>query len=233
VSRADAEQTGPRSEEPTQPAEQSGTAAQAGERTRQHKGPAEPNKKLWLRNPSTLIAAAAGLATVVSAIVGILSLTGSPGTNTKSGAQPARSVLSTPSSPGTIKSTVGVVSVGALQAGDCVQEKGLSSTNIPWSATIQVVPCNKPHAGEVFFSGDYWPQDAAYPGDQTMTEQAKAKCASVFYSYVGTTLNYSTLNFVDRFPLASTWKSVSDRYMFCVAYDPKGPLRATVRGSRR
>ena len=47
------------------------------------------------------------------------------------------------------------------------------------------VPCSQSHTGEVFFSGDIWPQSLAYPGDNRVDNQAHARCDRAFTAHDG------------------------------------------------
>ena len=131
-------------------------------------------------------------------------------------------------------STHQIISFGALKAGDCIAGKNLrlADSKYAWPLKILVVPCTEAHAGEVIFARSYWPKAEAFPGANTINNQALDKCKSVFHVYVGTIWDYSKFDFTLSNPTtASEWRS--DRRLLCAAYDPNGPLNSTVRGSRQ
>jgi hypothetical protein len=128
-----------------------------------------------------------------------------------------------------------MVSFGALNAGDCItgQDLRLADNKARWPTEVLVVSCTESHAGEVIFSGNYWPAAAAYPGAQTIETQGWDKCTAAFRTHVGTIYNYSIFGIGWNGPTdMATWNS-SDRNLLCVAYNPKGSLSRTVRDARQ
>ena len=80
--------------------------------------------------------------------------------------------------------------------------------------------------GEVFFSGNAWPESpAAYPGDHAISNQADDRCSLEFSVYDGNESWNSPLTFDTVVPGgASDWGS-GNRLLVCVAYipDPSTP----------
>ncbi len=61
---------------------------------------------------------------------------------------------------------------------------GLGTDSV-WPDYVTAVPCTQRHAAEVFFAGNGWPQSLAYPGDNTVGNEAFDRCANTIAAYVG------------------------------------------------
>ncbi len=196
------------------------------------------------QNPVMIVgiigAAATILAAVIGAVIGglfILYASNHPSAaNPVAKAGPSHYLASgtpTPSTSG--QPTPGMVSFGALQKGDCItgSDLNLASSSSPWPNLIKLVPCSRPHLGEVIYSHDYWSATETYPGTKAVDNRGLGKCKAVFRTYVGTIYDYSKFSLSWAAPDTSAdWRS-GDRYLLCVAYDPAGAFRGTVQGSRR
>jgi hypothetical protein len=114
--------------------------------------------------------------------------------------------------------TEGDVVLADLRVGDCVA--GLQSGNKVIKVTG--VLCDFPHQGEVVavfnLEGDAW------PGQNAMTEQAEAGCATRFKKYAPE--EYDSLELVYFSPEKQTW--TLDRSVICIAIDPKGDLKGSL-----
>ena len=96
-----------------------------------------------------------------------------------------------------------------------------------------VVPCSHPHTGEVFFSGDIWPQSLTYPGDNKVNNQAVARCDRAFTAYDRIPPDQSAYNYAYVSPDSASWAS-GDRLLQCIAYQPSGaPLHSSIKGSNQ
>jgi hypothetical protein len=85
-----------------------------------------------------------------------------------------------------VPSATDQLTVDQLVAGDCLTGSNLGlGTNSRWPDTVAALPCTQPHIAEVFFAGNVWPQSAAYPGNNAISEQAQARCDSAFQAYDG------------------------------------------------
>ena len=72
----------------------------------------------------------------------------------------------------------------------------------------------------MFYAGNAWPQSQAYPGDNTINNQAVDRCNAAFAAYDGTTSDNSAFSYDLVDPSgADDWAS-GDRWLVCVAYSP-------------
>ncbi len=192
--------------------------------------------KPWYARASTWIGGVAGsviAGIILAVILNSIGLGGSREPLSKAG--PSRSASSAaPTRSTSGNPTVGMVSFGALNVGDCItgQDLRLADSNVAWPTEILVVPCTESHAGEVIFSADYWPATEAYPGTQTVDNQGWDKCEAAFRAYVGTIYDYSVFRIAWNDPSNAEWLS-NERNLLCVAYDPSGSLSSSVRGTRQ
>jgi Septum formation len=105
-----------------------------------------------------------------------------------------------------------------LQPGDCLRGSNMGlGTGSTWPYYVTAVPCTQRHIAEVFFAGNAWPQSLAYPGDNTVGNQAYDRCANVLPTYVGSIKYLGVFSFDDIAPDRTTWPS-GDRLVVCVAY---------------
>jgi hypothetical protein len=109
----------------------------------------------------------------------------------------------------------------------------------PWPHLTQVVPCSQAHLAEVIYANlNYFAQNAAYPGSDTIADDARAACDNAFQSYVGLSYEQSEYTWTDVVPGADTWVK-GDRALHCMAYretssQPAGvTLHGTIRGSKQ
>jgi len=128
-----------------------------------------------------------------------------------------------------------------LVPGDCLAGSNMAlDTSDPWPDTVAAVPCTQPHEAEVFFVGNAWPESqAAYPGDDAISNQGNARCTSAFDAYDGLASSSSEFTFTFIAPDNTTWPS-GDRLLVCVAYiqDDQSPsdglpVKSSIKASRR
>jgi hypothetical protein len=150
---------------------------------------------------------------------------------------PPGSAASAPSAASA--SPVRQLTVDQLQPGDCLQGSDLGlGTSSDWPDLVTAVPCTHSHIAEVFFAGDAWPQNLAYPGDDALSNQADDRCSSAFAAYVaGNRRDLSAFTYDFVTPDSSTWPD-GDRSLQCVAYEstaqrPGGaPVNYSIKGSQ-
>ena len=93
------------------------------------------------------------------------------------------------------------------------------------------MPCTQPHTGEVFFTGDIWPQSLDYPGDNAVADQADARCGQAFTAYDGISPDESAFTYSEEIPDEASW-AANDRSVQCIAYDPNGEtVDYSIKGS--
>jgi hypothetical protein len=157
---------------------------------------------------NALVGAGAGLV-IMAAIITVIVLISSS----------ASSPLSSPaSSPSQIQLTR-----AQLRPGDCLTGSNmpLGSDN-PWPEHVTRVDCTKLHRAEVVFVGNNWPQSMAFPGKDAVISQSRARCYSAFTAYDGLTPSLSAFQYHTVSPLDSSDWASGDRFLVCVAYEPKG-----------
>jgi hypothetical protein len=139
-------------------------------------------------------------------------------------------------------SSGGQLTEDQLQPGDCLTGSNLElGTGSTWPYTVTAVPCTQPHEGEVFFSGNVWPQSlSAYPGKNTVITQGYSRCNVAFTAYDGIDSSGSAFQFTDILPLDATDWASGDRLLVCVAFIPDPwtpaggvPVKYSIKGSRR
>ena len=130
------------------------------------------------------------------------------------------------------------LTVDQLQAGDCLRGAALGlGTSNPWPSVFEAVPCGQEHIAEVFYSGNYWPDSMAFPGNAAINNQAVAQCYKAFRAYDGIMNPASQYTFDYIAPVGrQDWDS-GDRQVACIAYQPTSlqpggkPLHSSIKGS--
>jgi hypothetical protein len=130
------------------------------------------------------------------------------------------------------------VSMAALATGDCLltpseYAESTSRQLMFWQSlydqpTFDVVPCEHAHGAEVFFVGDAWPADAAYPGGAAVSTEFDASCEREFEASAGVSPDRAGFEVSGWVPGVDSWAE-GDREIFCLAYDVAGDdLRGTI-----
>jgi uncharacterized membrane protein YhaH (DUF805 family) len=180
---------------------------------------------------NALVMAGAGLAALAAVIV-VLALATSPTSSVRPTASNSPRASGSPKAAGSPSPSARQLSYDQLRPGDCVQLPNINTIST-WPNFFTVVPCAQPHTGEVFFTGDIWPQSIAYPGDNATNKQAEARCGRAFTAYDGISSDQSAFNYAWDLPDSTSWLS-GDRSVQCVAYDPNGaPINYSIKGSNQ
>jgi hypothetical protein len=120
----------------------------------------------------------------------------------------------------------GTVEVGDLRVGDCFDHKDANTDEF---GEVEAKPCTEPHAEQIFFTGSM--PDGEYPTDDEIFQWTDANCTPAFESYVGTTLDITTLDFGPYVPTQAGWED-GDHMVLCSAFDPEDdPLTESVENS--
>jgi uncharacterized membrane protein YhaH (DUF805 family) len=180
---------------------------------------------------NALVIAGGGLAALVAVIV-VLALASSPTSSVRPTASNSPRASESPAAAGSPSPAASQLTYDQLQPGDCLQVPNINTiSNFPDLFTV--VLCSHSHTGEVFFSGDIWPQSLAYPGDNKVNNQAAARCDRAFTAYDGIPPGQSAYNYSYLPPDSTSWAS-GDRSVQCIAYEPSGaPLRSSIKGSNQ
>lgn len=98
---------------------------------------------------------------------------------------------------------------GFLKVGDCFTA---SDPNLP-PTKDDVLPCDQPHASEVFHTFDL--DDGDYPGEEAAASLAEEGCITEFASFVGVPFDQSELNVRYLYPIEAYW-TLGDRSVQCL-----------------
>jgi hypothetical protein len=142
-----------------------------------------------------------------------------------------------------------------VQVGDCFDGA------IPFAmASIEVLPCEQPHAHEIFavFDLDASPEpgettttvagetttttepststtadpDEPYPGEARVQELGERGCLVAFGEYVGTAYEVSALEIGLILPTQDSWEALGDREVVCAVHRADAtPLTGSVQGT--
>jgi Septum formation len=190
---------------------------------------------------NALVLAGLGFVLLVAVTVLVVSVTTiitRLSTSTSSKSPPRSASSNSPKAPGSPTASgppsplASQLTYDQLEPGDCLQLPNIN-TIVNFPDVFTVVPCSQSHTGEVFFSGDIWPQSLAYPGDNEVNNQADARCARAFTAYDGIPPDQSAYNYAYLTPGSTTWPS-GDRSVQCIAFEPSGaPLYSSIKGSNQ
>jgi hypothetical protein len=128
-------------------------------------------------------------------------------------------------------SSAGNVNVEELRVGDCFNAAEFSEADAE-VFDVDGVPCDEPHAFEVYAVADY--HGAAYPGTDAAFEAAFGDvCVPPFESYVGVPYADSTLWASAITPTEEGWGE-GDREFICHLHERDAtPMSGSQRGSSR
>lgn len=126
----------------------------------------------------------------------------------------------------------GTVTVDELRVGDC-----FNSGDELEISDVDGVPCDEPHAYEVFAVEDI--EADSYPTDAELTQIFSSICVPAFESYVGTAYASSQIYATTISPTEDGWND-GDRQIICYLYEPTDEtladevmLTESMRGARR
>jgi hypothetical protein len=131
------------------------------------------------------------------------------------------------------------LTVDQLQAGDCLRGALGLNTSSPWPELVEAVPCTREHIAEVFYSGNYWPDSKAFPGNAAINNQAMTRCYKAFQAYDGIMSPASLYSFDYVAPDGRQDWNTGDRQVMCVAYQPTSlhpggePFHRSIKGSHQ
>ena len=129
-------------------------------------------------------------------------------------------------------STAGNVTVDELRVGDCFNAGEISESGEAEVSDVDGVPCDEPHAFEVFAVADYGGD--AYPGTDAAFEAAfNEVCIPPFEDYVGIPYADSVLWASAITPTEDGWND-GDREFICHLHEETAtPLSESQRGAAR
>lgn len=129
-------------------------------------------------------------------------------------------------------STAGNVTVEDLRVGDCFNAAEVGDSEETEVSDVDGVPCDEPHAFEVFAVADYG--GAVYPGTESQFQAAFGEvCIPPFEDYVGIPYADSTLWASAITPTEDGWND-GDREFICHLHEEDAsPLSESQRGAAR
>jgi len=127
----------------------------------------------------------------------------------------------------------GDLGVTRMSVGDCWDDPDLA-LEITELTDVPQVPCDEPHANEVFAIADLPAgSSAAYPGEFEVYFEGFLMCLDRFEGYVGIPFGQSPLDIYTLYPVATGW-AAGDREVVCSLYLlDETPLVSTERDSTR
>lgn len=122
----------------------------------------------------------------------------------------------------------GEVGAFRVRLGDCIAEVADGDVE-----SVQAVPCDEPHAAEVYgafnMDGD---ADAPFPGDEAIELAYVDGCLSRFEPFVGRDFATSQYDITAMTPTAGSWDEVDDREILCLlVHVDRTPLVGTAEAS--
>jgi hypothetical protein len=112
-----------------------------------------------------------------------------------------------------------------LAEGDCLTTS-LTGSVVPQA--VDVVPCEKRHAHEVYAASDL--PAGPFPGEQSVARQARQVCKTEFRDFVGISLDRSVLDVIYMYPMdAQQWSH--NRSVICVT-SGAGPTNHSYANTR-
>lgn len=117
-------------------------------------------------------------------------------------------------------------SAWALEVGDCTTTLDASGT----VETVDVAPCEEPHAFEVFAATTM--AETTFPGMQRAGEDADEECRTAFAAFVGVPLDRSRYTVLFLHPTQRSWDEQTDRQVLCLAGRSGGGVIGTLKDRR-
>ena len=128
-------------------------------------------------------------------------------------------------------STAGNITVTDLQVGDCFNSAEFSEEDVE-IGEVDGVPCDEPHAFEVFAVADY--TGSAYPGTDAAFEAAFAEvCIPPFEGYVGVPYESSVLWASAITPTEEGWSSGDHEFICHLHEEDATQISGSQRGANR
>lgn len=117
-----------------------------------------------------------------------------------------------------------------LEAGQCFDSPAVSAGRTVEVDDVTPVDCAGAHDAEVFAVLGYPAGgDAAYPGDEVVSDYATGECLLQFEGYTGGRYDDSDVEVATIRPDRESWDDKGDRQIACVLYQQG----STLTGSRR
>jgi len=121
----------------------------------------------------------------------------------------------------------GELGVFSFKIGDCISNLDLNAMNIEKATGV---PCAQKHQAEVFAETYIADNSETIPAD--FNDKGDLYCNSQFATFVGQSLENSTLELFVLHPTDESWKD-GDRETTCIILDPARFVTGSLRGAKR
>jgi hypothetical protein len=115
--------------------------------------------------------------------------------------------------------------VAALTVGDCTGPVDLTGASI---SSLPAIPCDQAHYYEVHASLPLTGE--AFPGTETLAEQAASACGPSFIDYVGVAPEYGRYTSAYIAPDEAAWAVPENRVITCLVGSAEGGLFGSAKG---
>jgi hypothetical protein len=107
----------------------------------------------------------------------------------------------------------GEVGAFRIRVGDCLAAIAFGAP----IESVDAVPCSEPHSSEVYGAFNILtPEDAAFPGTDSINAQADDGCYSRFAGFVGFPYERSVYDISSITPTKDSWEQLHDREVLCL-----------------
>jgi hypothetical protein len=117
--------------------------------------------------------------------------------------------------------------VFAIGVGDCLTDETSVEGEV---SDVQTVPCDQPHAQEVYHS--YTIDTDELPGEADMEGIVETECLGAFETFVGLPYPDSIYDITWLAPTQESWDA-GDRELLCLVFDPSGDVTGSLSGARQ
>jgi hypothetical protein len=127
-----------------------------------------------------------------------------------------------------------VLPIGSLAPGECWNDPALLEPDDDTITGVPIVPCDQPHANEVFATLDHPAAPGApYPGTRQLDLDSFGLCLAQFDGFVGVPFNRSPLDVYFTFPTPDSWADGERRVVCSLYMINQSLLIGSERGSDR
>lgn len=111
----------------------------------------------------------------------------------------------------------GAVGVLVLNEGDCLVLWDQAEAAAQQVETVDALPCDQEHDGEVILRDDAFYADAGdFPGDDVVSEQGDEACVAALEQYTGEDYLRSPYGVLSMVPTEDSWSVADDRGLVCI-----------------
>ncbi|MEH0108750.1 septum formation family protein [Tersicoccus sp. MR15.9] len=115
----------------------------------------------------------------------------------------------------------------AVTVGDCTSALDETGT----TETIDIVPCDAPHAFEAYAS--HTMTEPTFPGMDAAAASADRECRTAYAEFVGVPLDRSQYTMIDLHPTERSWTEQTDRQVMCLAGRASGGITGSLKDTKQ